>query len=187
VKVINQVAQRVLALDPEVRDAFSALGDRVIEIQFTELGQSCYLSPVPEGLSITTERPLAVATVIKGTIVAMISNAIHQKLFGGYRTEGLSIEGDMELAKEFNHLTQQYSIDWEELLSGFIGDVSAHHVGNAARDVRSWSVEAHESLMSDISEYLQVFIKMSINCGMILPVLKRVFRECSSRGSHDFS
>ena len=48
-----------------------------------------------------------------------------------------------------------FDIDWEELLSQYLGDIAAHQIGNVVRDVSGWAEEARHTLAQDTVEYLR--------------------------------
>ena len=48
-----------------------------------------------------------------------------------------------------------FNVDWEELLSGYLGDVAAHQLGNGGRAAAQWLAETRATLERDIAEYLR--------------------------------
>ncbi len=63
--------------------------------------------------------------------------------------------GDAALAQQFQTLLRYGRPDFEEELSGAVGDVVAHTVGEFARSVGRWGKEARSTLRQNVSEYLQ--------------------------------
>ena len=59
------------------------------------------------------------------------------------------------LAQSFQRLLWHARPDLEEELSGVIGDVAAHGLGNLARGVSDWGRKAGSTLRQNLSEYLQ--------------------------------
>jgi ubiquinone biosynthesis protein UbiJ len=57
------------------------------------------------------------------------SNKISQLI----REQKLDICGDMHIAQQVSSLFQKLSIDWEEVLSGYTGDIVAHQVVNGVK------------------------------------------------------
>lgn len=72
-----------------------------------------------------------------------------------FRKGAVSISGDPVLAQDFQRLLDLARPDWEEELSRLVGDVAAHQLGNAARDLMRWSLQAADTLGRDTSEYLR--------------------------------
>ena len=63
------------------------------------------------------------------------------------------IEGDTAFAGEIVFLAQHLGWDYEEDLSQVVGDVVAHRVGETARRVAAWQVEAAENLAENFRDY----------------------------------
>ena len=45
-------------------------------------------------------------------------------------------------------------IDWEELLSSYLGDPISHQLGNVSRGAKRWGRQAGDTLTQDLAEYL---------------------------------
>jgi ubiquinone biosynthesis protein UbiJ len=74
---------------------------------------------------------------------------------GAIRDGSLELTGDAHLAEEFQQLLAYARPDLEEELSGVVGDVAAHRLGEIARGVGNWSREARSIMGANIREYLQ--------------------------------
>jgi ubiquinone biosynthesis protein UbiJ len=71
------------------------------------------------------------------------------------RDGSLEFTGDPILAQEFQQLLTYARPDLEEELSGVVGDVAAHRIGEIARGVGKWGLEASATMGANIREYLQ--------------------------------
>ena len=69
--------------------------------------------------------------------------------------DSLHIEGDVETAKLLNELFFKNSIDWEEHLSQFIGDVTAYKLGSFVRNRKRNLSKIKEDTFKNVGEYLQ--------------------------------
>jgi ubiquinone biosynthesis protein UbiJ len=67
----------------------------------------------------------------------------------------IDIQGDMELGRAFQGLLRSIDVDWEEQLSRITGDVVAHQFGRSLRRSLAWGQKAADTLVMNISEYLQ--------------------------------
>jgi ubiquinone biosynthesis protein UbiJ len=71
------------------------------------------------------------------------------------RDGAVDLTGDVALAQQFQTLLRYGRPDFEEELSGAVGDVVAHTVGEFARSVGRWGKQARSTLRQNVSEYLQ--------------------------------
>ncbi|MEM8844470.1 MAG: SCP2 sterol-binding domain-containing protein [Pseudomonadota bacterium] len=67
----------------------------------------------------------------------------------------LEINGDSHIASTFNNVLRQIEIDWEDILSKYIGDVAANQVGKGVRSVREFVEQLGDNLRLDMRDYLQ--------------------------------
>ena len=71
------------------------------------------------------------------------------------RDGSLGLSGDAEIADRFQRLLIHARPDIEEELSGIVGDVAAHRLGELARGIGRWSRDARSTMGANIGEYLQ--------------------------------
>ena len=71
------------------------------------------------------------------------------------RDGSIDISGDAVLAQQFRKLLHYGRPDLEEELSGVVGDVAAHGIGEFARGLGKWSREARATMRQNLGEYLQ--------------------------------
>lgn len=69
-------------------------------------------------------------------------------------SQSIHIEGDESLAQLFLTLTQQLDIDWEEWLSVYLGDITAHAIGRQGRRLARWAHKVRQSMQRNTREYL---------------------------------
>jgi ubiquinone biosynthesis accessory factor UbiJ len=67
----------------------------------------------------------------------------------------LHIEGDIDTAKLLNDLFLKNNIDWEEHLSQFVGDITAHKLGNFVKNRKKNAKKIKEDTLENVGEYLQ--------------------------------
>jgi ubiquinone biosynthesis protein UbiJ len=71
------------------------------------------------------------------------------------RDGSLDLSGDAELAQQFQKLLSHAKPDVEEELSGIVGDIAAHRIGEFARGLGRWGREARSTMAANIREYVQ--------------------------------
>ena len=91
---------------------------------------------------------------VSGTPLELIE-ALRGDGMSSFGEDGLSLAGDALVAEQFASVLRLSRPDLEEQLSHLTGDVLAHKIGNAVRDVGAWSEQALAALLMNGGEYLQ--------------------------------
>ncbi|MCP4001749.1 MAG: hypothetical protein GY727_12645 [Gammaproteobacteria bacterium] len=127
-------------------------------------GNSLQISPVPRELGLyfvvingqlqvnsgAVENP---DVIISGSLVnlARLAGSDPEDVIrDGYVT----INGNADIAENFQALLALTRPDWEEALSRVTGDALAHEAGRVFRGVAGWATRAHDSLGRSVAEYL---------------------------------
>lgn len=150
---------RYLNLDPDTPSRFAALSGKIIAVELEGLGRAIYFAPDPDGVRILADYAGVPDAILRGTPWALLrmgrlqsdSRAAREALASG----AVRISGDVELGQRFKQILDAVEIDWEEHLAGFVGDLLAHKLGNAARAVQGWGRQAADTLGLDFAEYQQ--------------------------------
>ncbi len=159
IRALEGALNRYLKLDPDIPSRFATLSGKIIAVELEGLGQTIYFAPEAEGIHILAEYAGVPDAILCGTPLALLrmgglqsdSRAAREALASG----AVQIGGDVELGQRFKQILDAVEIDWEEHLSGLVGDLLAHKLGNAARAVQSWGRQAAATLGQDFAEYQQ--------------------------------
>jgi ubiquinone biosynthesis protein UbiJ len=71
-----------------------------------------------------------------------------------FRSGGLQISGDAEIAQGFQKLFAAAQPDLEEELSRVTGDAFAHHLANLAQGALRFGIKTRDTFMQNVAEYL---------------------------------
>ena len=71
------------------------------------------------------------------------------------RDGAFDLTGDVVIAQQFQKLLRFGRPDLEEELSGAVGDVVAHTIGEIARNVGRWGRDTRDTMRQNVGEYLQ--------------------------------
>lgn len=152
---IEVAINRVLQLDEETVARLAKIQGKVIAIEFSGLDVTLCLIPELEQLTVYGRFEGDVDTVLRGTPMALMRMGLATHAGDALFAGEVSISGDVELGQEFSEILDAMDIDWEEHLSHITGDLVAHKVGNAVRDIFSWGQQTISTLGQDAAEYLQ--------------------------------
>lgn len=146
---------RYLTLDPQGPVRMAALEGSVIGIALQDLDWRVYLLPGKDRVQVLGRYEHAADAVLHATPLALLRLAQGGDAARMMLSQELRIEGDVQLGQQFKSVLDQLDIDWEEHLSGLVGDVVAHQVGRGVKAGMQWSAAAVHSLEQDVVEYLQ--------------------------------
>ena len=157
---LSRAINSYFSLDPEMAEKISAFKDRVIAIELQGLNKTFYLLPrngASGELVIDVEEHIdgEADTTLRGTPLAFFKMGLASDIAPMMLKGEIEIDGDIRFGKEFKKVLAEMDVDWEEHLANLIGDVSAHHASQLMRKFSNWSRQSRDSLMSNVSEYLQ--------------------------------
>jgi ubiquinone biosynthesis protein UbiJ len=146
----------VLRFDPDTAIKFARMQGKVFKLELQVADRALFLIPAEDGIRVRDEWPGEADVSLRGSPLAFVQYALRQKYTGNrlFVDKKITIEGDAEMAQDFQKLLREMDIDFEELLSHYIGDVAAHQAGRGLRRLRDWAKEAVESMRLDVREYL---------------------------------
>jgi len=151
---IASLLNRNIAESTPARELCQKLSAKVVAIRVRNTALAAYFVVNDEALDLVTSSADEPDVVITGSIITLARMA-GQSGEAAIRDGSLDLTGDAETAKEFQQLLAFAKPDVEEELSGIIGDVTAHRLGEIARGVGRWGRDARSTMGANIREYLQ--------------------------------
>lgn len=158
-RIVEDLANRVLSMDPAAEQRLSSLQDSTVVVDFQD-------APLPTLLfsfnlqGIQVERldsdanlegyDLTLSATPSAFIRAGVASASSD--LGGY---GIRVSGDVEVATRFMALVKQLDIDWEDELAKRFGDIPARTMSRFVHQGRAWSRQARSSLSENVGEFLR--------------------------------
>lgn len=158
--ILQQALNTQLGADEKALELIKKLGDRVLAIELTGTGMDLFFQAADTGLVVTADHSSEVSTWIRGTPPALFGMAKPELAKPGWANAGskVTIEGDASLVRDFESLMNRLDFDWEEKISGVLGDVVAHQLGLAARSFGGFArkfaefgLDAGRSSLQDIA------------------------------------
>lgn len=154
--LLEATGNYLLQFDPETTRKLSQLQGKVFRLDISVIDLELYCIPTSEGMQIKDAWPGKIDITLRGSPLAFAQFGLKQqgvdnKMFINKR---VSIEGDAELAQDFQKLLRELDIDFEELISRYFGDIAAHQIGRGARAFRGWARDAAQSVRLNIQDYM---------------------------------
>ncbi len=151
---LTALLNRQIQAKTPARELCAELEDRVFAVRVKDTALAMYVTVGPGEIFLASEYGDDPDVVISGTLLSLAR-------FAGpegdqtIRDGAVDVTGDEQLALQFQDMLRYGRPDLEEELSGVVGDVVAHTVGEFARSVGRWGKEARSTLRQNVSEYLQ--------------------------------
>lgn len=136
------------------RELCGQLSARVIAVRVRDTALSMYFTIGDDAVDLTTASDAEPDVVLTGSLLALARMA-GQRGEGAIRDGSLDLTGDAETAQAFQRLLAFARPDIEEELSGLVGDVAAHRLGEIARGIGRWGRGVRSTMRDNIREYLQ--------------------------------
>lgn len=136
------------------RELCAELEDRVFAVRIRDTSLVMYFIVGSGEILLSDEYGDEPDVVVTGSLLSLARLAGP----GGeaaIRDGAVDLSGDAELAQQFQKLLRYGRPDLEEELSGVVGDVAAHTIGDFARSIGRWGRETRATLRQNLGEYLQ--------------------------------
>lgn len=148
------LANRQIRMKTPARELAQELEGSVIGVRVRNSALAMYFHIEEGEISLTSDYGGVPDAVITGSLLTLAQLA-GRSGEEAIREGSLDLAGDAALAQSFQRLLWHARPDLEEELSGVIGDVAAHGLGNLARGVNDWGRRAGSTLRQNLSEYLK--------------------------------
>ncbi len=152
--ILEAIVNRYLGLDPEALGALSAFADRTVVVELVGLERTVLVHITGQGVHLTLSQDQNSDARVRATPGALLRALAMQQPGESAFDPDLVIEGDTALVHGVKAVLDRIEIDWEELLSHYLGDVISHQLGNVSRGVTRWGRQAGDTLTQDLAEYL---------------------------------
>lgn len=155
---ISRLINRQIRVKTPARELCGELQGKVVAVRVKNTALAMYFIIAGDEISLRGEFEGEPDAIISGsllTLATIVGRSTEGSGESRVRDGSLELTGDAQVARTFQRLLRYGRPDLEEELSGVIGDVAAHGLGDLARSISRWSREAGSTLRQNISEYLQ--------------------------------
>jgi ubiquinone biosynthesis protein UbiJ len=142
---LASVLNRNIRATTPARELCEKLAGTIVAVRVRDTALVTWFIVHKEHLEIVTDTEDEPDILVSGSLLSLArmagvpgANAI--------RDGSLEFTGDPILAQEFQQLLTYARPDLEEELSGVVGDVAAHRIGEIARGVGKWGLEASATM-----------------------------------------
>jgi ubiquinone biosynthesis protein UbiJ len=151
---IARLLNRNISESTPARELCTKLSGTIVAVRVRNTALAAYIVVQDDTLNVVASTSEEPDVVITGSIITLARMA-GQSGEAAIRDGSLDLTGDAEIANQFQQLLSFAKPDVEEELSGIVGDVAAHRLGEIARGVGRWGRGARSTMGANIREYLQ--------------------------------
>lgn len=150
---LETVINRTLPLDPVAEQRLSALDGQAIAIQTSGPNFQLTVYFIDNRVQIHQGIDHKADALITGPVPDLARQAMSGDEFaiGG----PVEVSGNLDLVKEMHDIARHLDLDWEEPLSGILGDPIAHQVGQVGRGIFRWAKKGAQTLLQDASTFVR--------------------------------
>ena len=152
---LELAVNRLLALDPDSNSRLLKLTGNLIEIDLTGTGLTFYLRAEQDGLTVQAQSEQPADARLCGTPGAFLAMRIADQPQSLLRSGAVAIEGDSDIARQFQQLLWKLDIDWEGVVAEVTGDMIAYNLGQTLRCGQRYLHQTSDDLLQNLSEYLR--------------------------------
>ena len=177
--ILEDGCNRLLRLDGDTLYELGDLDGRVFCLRVNkegkgEAGPAMYFFPSQGGFRIRSEHEGKIDVTITGNPPAFLKLVMGEYAPALTGSGQMQITGDLELGQRFQKILKNVDIDWEEYLSGYVGDTVAHRIGHVASRMRHWGQHIAETLRQDFSEVMTEELRVAARPEAVQGFMSRV-------------
>jgi ubiquinone biosynthesis protein UbiJ len=155
-ELVEKAIAKALRFDPRTRAGMAAMAGKVIAVELLGVGATLYALPHEQGVRLLHTHEGEAHVRIRGAPFALLAMAKKGRERRPSTFSGeVEFIGDLALGQHIQSVMASLDLEWEELLSTYIGDIAAHKLGNLCRGVTTWFKRTHQILEQDAGEYLR--------------------------------
>lgn len=150
---LESLLNRNIAGSSRARGLLAQVTGRSLEIRVTATPFCVRIDAAADRISIGRGGAATADATIEGTPLALARLAAPDAT-QAFRSGGLQMTGDAEVAQGFQKLFAAAQPDFEEELSRITGDAFAHHLASLAHSAMKFGLKARDTFVQNIAEYL---------------------------------
>ncbi|TQV74657.1 hypothetical protein FLL45_06760 [Aliikangiella marina] len=158
---IEQAGNRLLSLDPEAQSKLESFADKVIHIRIEDFQLDYYFLFPGGSLVVLPKSDREPSASIQGKMSAFIGSINAENSGDSIFKGDLHFSGEINVARQFQSLTQSLKIDWQEPISQVFGDVVGHNISQGIKHIGGFLEGFIGNLKQDVPEYLREEIQVT--------------------------
>jgi ubiquinone biosynthesis protein UbiJ len=150
---LESLLNRNIAGSSRARGLLAQVAGRSLEIKVTATPFRFRVEAAKDRIAVGRGGDAPADATIEGTPLSLARLAAPDTA-QAFRSGGLQITGDAEIAQGFQKLFAAAQPDFEEELSRVTGDAIAHHIASLAHGAMRFGLKARDTFVQNVAEYL---------------------------------
>lgn len=151
---------KLIAMDPQAMPRLSRIAGKQLSFRLREWPTTLVLSATAEAI-LFNQHDESVDCAIQTDIASLRLLRDPSQLTRLIKADALQIDGDIQVAQQFSSFFAQLNPDWQEALSGYIGDGAAHKLALSLKQLQHY-ISAKSNAVQQMSiELAQDELKLS--------------------------
>lgn len=151
---------RLIAMDPDALGQLKRIQARQLAFRLKEWPHSIVLTASHDRIAFNQHEE-AVDCRITTDLASIKLLRDPSQLTRLIRSDALQIDGDIQVAQQYSHFFQALNPDWQQNLSGYVGDAMAHKLALSLQQLRQYINQKAEVLSQDVTELAQDELRIS--------------------------
>lgn len=135
--VAEKAVAQLIAMDVNAPARLSKLLGKQLSFSLAEWPTTIVLTATAQGI-LFNQHQEPVDCAIRTNLSSLRQLRDPSQLTRLIKADALHIEGDLQVAQQFSGFFQQLAPDWQEALSGYIGDAAAHKVALSLQQIQQY-------------------------------------------------
>lgn len=152
---LEKIINRVIALDPDVSGKRQKLDQKRVAIELTDWSLTYVFYFTDEKIIVESTKQQDCQVTLKGSSFAFFNMASQENGGDALFKGEVHFEGEIGTAQSFQTFWSSLSIDWEEHLSSYTGDIIAHQAGHLFKKAQQQAKHILQTAKLNTSEYLR--------------------------------
>lgn len=156
----ESLVARLIAMDPDAIGQLKRLQGRQLAFRLKEWPHSIVLTASHDRI-VFNQHEENVDCHISTDLASLKLLRDPSQLTRLIRNDALQIDGDIQVAQQYSHFFQALNPDWQQHLSGYVGDAMAHKLALSLQQIRQYINQKAELLSQDLTELAQDELRLS--------------------------
>lgn len=151
---LEKIINACLSSDEEALKKLSSLSHKVIAIKITDWNLQVYIKPTSHGVELLAD-PQTPDCIVSGNLFSLFKVSQAKGNSIAIIKNAIDISGDNQVGEALQNILSELDIDWEELLSKYVGDVFAHKISLHLHNSKNFTKNTLLNLGNQFKNYMQ--------------------------------